>query len=312
MELHQLQYVVAVAEEASFSRAAGRLGLAQPSLSQQIKKLESEIGQPLFDRLPRGAVPTQAGEQLLQHARRVLSELAEAKRRVGDSAGHVSGTLTVGAIPTIAPFVLPSALRAFSARHAGVDLHVVEDVTDRLVEMLERGSLDVAIISARDGSRTVHVERLADEPLYLLLPRDHRLARRKAANWEELRGERFLVLHEMHCLAGQVSQVCHHKGLRPPVVMRGAQLATIAAMVSCGLGVSVVPAMMARANCGTPPPDGRPKNERDGCVYLPFDKDPPRRDLAAAWGLLRYRTNASRAFVDVLGEMLRGRDVQAD
>ena len=311
MDLHQLQYLVAVAEDASFSRAAARLGLAQPSLSQQIKKLEGEVGQPLFDRLPRGVVPTQAGEQLLDHARRVLSELSEAKRRVADSSGAVTGSLTVGAIPTMAPFLLPAALRAFGALHPGVDLHVVEDVTDRLVESLERGSLDVAIISARDGSRTVHVERLAGEPLFLLLPRGHRLARRRSASWADLEGERFLVLHEMHCLSGQVSQVCQRKGLRPPVVMRGAQLATIAAMVSSGLGVSVVPGMMARAGCRDAR-KGKPREGADGCIYLPFERDAPRRDIAAAWSLLRYRSNASRAFVEVLGEVLRERDFKAD
>ena len=110
MEIHQLEYLIAVAEEGGFTRAAEKLLIAQPSLSQQIKKLEQEVGQPLFDRLPRGVVLTEAGQRLLEYARRVLNELSDAKKRVRDVGDHVSGSVTVGAIPTIAPFVLPAAV----------------------------------------------------------------------------------------------------------------------------------------------------------------------------------------------------------
>src|SRR5258705_12097210 len=114
MEIHQLRYFVAVADEGNFSRAAAKVRVAQPSLSQQIKKLEAEVGQPLFDRLSRGVVLTEAGRLLAERARRILSELADARREVSDAAGAVSGTLSVGAIPTIAPYILPRVLMAYS------------------------------------------------------------------------------------------------------------------------------------------------------------------------------------------------------
>src|SRR4051794_19471343 len=113
MEVHQLEYLVAVAEEGGFTKAAERLLVAQPSLSQQIKKLEREVGQPLFDRLPRGVALTEAGQRLLEHARRVLHEIGDARQRIREVGDRVTGSLTVGAIPTIAPFLLPRVVRDF-------------------------------------------------------------------------------------------------------------------------------------------------------------------------------------------------------
>lgn len=289
MELHQLEYLLAVAEEGSFSRAARRVGVAQPSLSQQVRKLEDGLGHRLLDRLPKGVVPTEAGRQLLEHARRVLAEIADARRRIGDTPGHVTGSLSVGAIPTIAPFLLPGVLRRFAARWPDVKLTVVEDVTTRLVTMLERGELDVAVTSSLDAPPTVHCEKAAAEPLRLMLPAGHALARRKAVPWAAVAGERLLVLQEMHCLAGQVSRFCDRQSrVRPPVFLRGAQLSTIAAMVAAGLGVSVVPEMMCRADRWA------------GCAVRPLAGESPSRDLCVAWSLLRYRTNAARAFDQLL------------
>jgi len=292
MEINQLVYLVAIAEEASFSRAAERLGVAQPSISQQVKKLEEEVGTPLLDRLPRRVVPTAAGERLLEHARKILTELSDARRRLADSTDTVSGALTIGAIPTIAPFLLPDVLKHFAAKYPDVQVDVVEDVTARLASMLEHGDLDLAILSTLDGGPTIHVETIGSESLQLLLPRDHRLSKRRHVPWSDLADERFLVLQEMHCLAGQVSQVCQRRKLRPNVVMRGAQLSTIAEMVSAGLGVSVVPAMMVRHDKG--------RNR----VSLPFAGEEPTREICLAWGLLRYRTQAARAMEQTIRQRL--------
>ena len=289
MEIHQLTYLVAVAEEQSFSRAAERVGVAQPSLSQQIRKLEDEVGTPLLDRLPRRVIPTAAGELLLEHARRVLSELADARRRLADVAGVVAGRVSIGAIPTIAPYLLPDVMKRFATRHPDVQVEVVEDVTARLATLLERGELDVAIMSDFEGGPTIHVEPIATEPLLVLLPAKHPLAERKSIPWPVLAAERVLVLHEMHCLSGQVSQVCQRRKVRPPVVMRGAQLSTIAAMVSAGLGVSMVPAMMAKS-------DHHPSR-----VTRPFaGGDEPTRKICIARSLLRYRTHAAKALEQVV------------
>jgi LysR family hydrogen peroxide-inducible transcriptional activator len=292
MEIHQLEYLIAIAEEGSFTRAAERLLVAQPSLSQQIKKLEQEVGRPLFDRLPRGVVLTEAGYRLLEHARRVLSEMNDGKRRVAEVGDQVAGALTVGAIPTIAPFLLPAAVSAFLRRWPGVAFTVIEDVTAKLLDGLERGELDLAIMSSAEHLPTIHLETVATEPLLLVVAKGHRLARRREVVWADVEEERFLVLQEMHCLTGQVLQFCGAHGARPRIAARGAQLSTIAAMVSAGLGVSMVPKMFRDA-------DGA--SDR---VYLPFAQPRPARELCLAWSLRRYRTNAARALAETVRSLL--------
>ena len=141
MEVHQLRYFLAVAEEANFSRAAERLRVAQPSLSQQIKKLEDDCGQALFDRLPRRVVLTQAGHRLLPFARRVLADLANARASLAEPSGDTTGHVVLGVIPTIAPFILPGLLQDLREAHPKLTIKVVESVTDDLVRGLDDSKL---------------------------------------------------------------------------------------------------------------------------------------------------------------------------
>jgi LysR family transcriptional regulator, hydrogen peroxide-inducible genes activator len=288
MEIHQLEYLVAVAEEGGFTRAAERLQVAQPSLSQQIKKLEKELRQPLFDRLPRGAVLTEAGQRMLEHARRILAELHDARRRVSEVGGQVTGTLAVGAIPTIAPFLLPTVVRSFVGSWPAVRVSVTEDVTARLLARVSQGELDLAVLSWAAEVPNVHVERVGAEPLYLAVSAGHRLAGRRRVVWQEVADEPLVLLHDEHCLAGQVQQYCVPHGLEPSVAARGAQLHTIAMMVSAGLGVSVLPEMFRVADAAA---------DR---AYVRFAAPAPERELCMAWSLLRYRTNAARAFAEAV------------
>jgi LysR family hydrogen peroxide-inducible transcriptional activator len=288
MEIHQLEYLVAVAEEGGFTRAAERLQVAQPSLSQQIKKLEKELHQPLFDRLPRGAVLTEAGQRMLEHARRVLAELHDARRRVSEVGGQVAGTLTVGAIPTIAPFLLPAVVRSFVGRWPLVRVSVTEDVTARLLARVGQGELDLVVLSSAAEVPNVHIECVGAEPLYLAVSAGHRLAGRQRVTWRQVAAEPFVLLHDEHCLAGQVQQYCAPHGLQPAVAARGAQIHTVATMVSAGLGVSVLPEMFRAADTAA---------DR---VYVPFVSPAPQRELCMAWSLLRYRTNAARAFAEAV------------
>src|SRR4029077_12717280 len=141
MEIHQLRYFVAIAEEGGFSRAAAREHVAQPSLSQQIQKMEAEIGQRLFDRLARSVVVTEAGKCLLEYARRILVEIADARRCVDDLKHDVTGRLSIGALPTIAPYMLPALITKFQSRYPKVTLEILEDTTDSLALRLEDGPL---------------------------------------------------------------------------------------------------------------------------------------------------------------------------
>src|SRR5436190_10818822 len=147
MEIHQLRYFVAVAEEGSFSRAAARVRVAQPSLSQQIRKLEAEVGQPLFDRLPRSVVLTEAGRCLIEYARQILASIGDARRCVDELKGKIAGHVAVGAIPTIAPYLLPELVVIFQKHYPEVTLHVIEDVTAVVTRRVETGELDCAVAS---------------------------------------------------------------------------------------------------------------------------------------------------------------------
>ena len=171
MEIHQLRYFVAVADEGNFSRAAAKVRVAQPSLSQQIRKLEAEIGQPLFDRLPRSVVLTEAGRCFLDYARQILASIGDARRCVDELKDAVTGKLAVGAIPTIAPYVLPELVKKFHKDYPEVTLELVEDVTDGITRRVEAGELDVALASTCQPSPSLRRESLGHEPLLALVPR---------------------------------------------------------------------------------------------------------------------------------------------
>lgn len=300
MEIRQLEYLVAIVDTGSFSAAARRLDVRQPSVSEQVRKLETTLRQRLLDRLPGRVVPTPAGAQLVAHARRILAEVAEATSRCADVDG-VSGRLVVGAIPTVAPFLLPRLVPAFERKYPRVELAIAEQTTPRLVELLTRGELDVAVASSVDPPPPhVQVDAIADEPLMLMVPARHKLARRRQVALAALADERFVALHELHCLAGQAARLCLMRDPRPPVVMHGDNLFTLASMVAAGTGVSLVPRMMAEgATCAV-----------RGCTFRPFARakgEPlPSRPLTLLWPLLRHRTRAARAFAEMAAAMLRG------
>jgi LysR family hydrogen peroxide-inducible transcriptional activator len=291
MELHQLRYFVAVADEGNFSRAAAREHVAQPSLSQQIQKLEFEVGQPLFDRLPRGVILTQAGEQLLVHAKRVLAEIADARNALS-LRGELSGTVSLGIIPTIAPFVLPRLIAGLAARHPRIALDVMEDVTAGLLRRLEVGDLDLALVSTLPPSTALRIDPVAVENLVVLLHARSPLAAKRCLTWQHLAAERFLVLQDMHCLSGQVAQVCAKHRVHPNVVFHGAQLETIARLVTAGMGLSLVPAMMA-------------VHDRDPeRLYRPLRSPEPTRPLNLAWNQHRHRHPRSQSVAAVIGTEL--------
>jgi LysR family hydrogen peroxide-inducible transcriptional activator len=284
MEIHQLRYFVAVAEEGSFSRAAAREHVAQPSLSQQIQKLEAEMDHRLFDRLSRSVVVTEAGKCLLEYARKILAQIAESRRCLDDLKHDVAGRLTIGAILKMAPYVLPKLIGKFQARYPKVELEILEDTTESLASRLEEGTLDIAIMSTCQQSSTLEAHPLGKEPLFVLLANQHRLAKKKKIGWSDLKSEKFLLLHEVHCLSAQICQLLAAHDLRPELALRGTQLATIAQMVATGIGVSVVPQMMVEHELPS------------GCVALPFTPPVPMRELNLLRNPLRYETKAAAAF----------------
>ncbi len=220
MELHQLRYFVAVAQTGNFSRAAQRCHVSQPSLSQQILKLERRLGQPLLNRLGRRAALTDAGRLLLDRATAILASVDDVERRLSDGGGLQGGRLAIGAIPTIAPYVLPPALERFARHCPQVELTVLEDVTRNLLAAVMEGDLDLALVALPIADERLHMEPVLTEALLAAVPRTHALARRRKICIRDLGEERFILMNEMHCLGDQVLSLCHAHDCQPTIACR--------------------------------------------------------------------------------------------
>jgi LysR family hydrogen peroxide-inducible transcriptional activator len=288
MEMHQLRYFAAVAQASSFSRAAEACFVSQPSLSQQIAKLEKELGQRLIDRLGRRVQLTDAGRQFLESTQSILAAADDAKRRLRDDADLAGCRLTVGAIPTIAPFLLPNVLKKFGKRHPGVEITIHEDVTRHLIDAVGTGELDLAILALPIEDERLTVEPLWTEPLLAALPSRHALCRKKTVTIDDLRDERFVLLTEMHCLGEQVLSYCRAHECQPRIACRSAQIATMQALIEQGLGVTLLPAMAIKARASKV------------IVYRRLAGEGASRTIAAAWRKRRYQGAATQRFLEVL------------
>lgn len=286
MEIHQLRYFCAVAREGGFTRAAQSQNVSQPSLSQQLQKLEEELGAPLFDRLPRGARLTRFGRAFLPRAEQILRELEEAKTEVEELAGREKGELVIGVIPTVAPYFLPGLLSGFAREHHSVSVRVVEDITPALLEKLEHGDLDVVVAALPAPKGNFRVVELFCEPVLAALPASHRLANRQSLRLEELSEEPFLLLKEGHCFRQTVISACAKARLDPQVVFESGQFATLLGLVAAGMGVSAVPAMAAQ-------PTG-------GCRFVRIEDEHSVRRIGAILHRKRFMARCLRAFLRYL------------
>ncbi len=249
MELHQLRYFVSAARSGSVSRAASACRVSQPSLSQQIRRLEEGLGVQLFDRVPRGVVLTDAGRALLPRAERILGEVESARVELIDDVEAGAGRFAVGAIPTVAPFLLPKVLASLRDEFDRCEIAVHEDLTQVLLDKVADGTLDAAIVSWPIEDERVEVERVGIERLVIVCPADEPLARTGTMTLAQLRSRPRVSLHEMHCLGQQIAGFCASRGVGAgQVVCHTTQLATVMEMVALGLGVSLVPEMAASAD----------------------------------------------------------------
>lgn len=290
MELHQLRYFVAVVENGTFSRAAERVRVAQPSLSQQIRKLENELGQPLFNRLGRSVELTEGGRQLLTRAREILRHVDDTQRQLQESASGEATTLTFGAVPMIAPYFLPPLMERFHREQPNVTLCLQEELTSRLVQEVVDGQLDFAIVALPINDPRLREEDLFAEPFFVVLPRDHRLAKRKGAvTFNDLKNEAFILLHDVHRLGDKIMRICRHNEYHPEVLIRTLQLDTMHQFVARGFGISIVPEM-ARNEAG------------NGHAYRPLAGKNATRRVGVIWRKKAYRSKTAERFITMLKE----------
>ena len=284
MEVHQLRYFCAVARHGTFTRASEVEHVAQPSLSQQILKLEAELGSRLFDRLPRSAKLTVFGEALLPKAERILRELEQTKTELLEMAGNEKGDVVVGIIPTIAAYLLPKLLRGFAARHPLITVKIIEDITPALLQRLHDGTIDMAIAALPIAEGELATEELFEEKFYAVLPKTHRLASGKSISLTELNREPFLLLKDGHCFRDSLIAACHKSKVTPSVVFESGQFATILAMESAGMGVSAVPAMAVQPQAG--------------CKFIPISGKHSTRKVGIISSRHHYQSRAQRLLME--------------
>jgi LysR family hydrogen peroxide-inducible transcriptional activator len=290
MELHQLRYFVAVAETGGFSKAAKRCYITQPSLSQQIIKLEHELGQELFERLGRSVALTEAGRSLLPRARLILKEADGIKSGILEDVHSGIGSLSVGMIPTIAPYLLPGALGKFSEEYPKAQISVIENLTERLVKSLINLEIDLAIMSLPIDSKLIKTESLFEDPLVLALSHGHPLCGLQDIRIKDLVNVPFIALDEEHCLGEQIDSFCYEKQINPEIICRTWNLSTIQHCVSFGSGVSLVPRMLVLTDT------------THSCVYRTIKGQSPKRTVIAAWHRDRELSTLARGFVKIVKE----------
>ena len=293
MELHQLRYFLAVARFRSFTRAAEHEHVAQPSLSQQIRKLEDELGGRLFDRLGRKIAVTPLGARFLEHARRALEEVEGARHEATEMLGLRRGSVALGAIPTVAPYLLPRVLPAFRKGHPHISVTVREDLTNALLAQLAGGELDLALLSLPVRGSEYEAVTLYREAMVLAVPQDHPLRRRagRGVSLSEVAREPFLLLKDGHCFRDDVFEICTRARLSPQVAFEGGQFETLVAMVAAGAGITLLPEMACV------------HFRRPGVRLVELRPPRPTRTIGFVRAKDKYLTPAARALIQVLKEI---------
>ena len=277
MTLTELKYIVAVARERHFGRAAEACFVSQPTLSVAIKKLEEELDLKIFERGGSEVSVTPLGEEIVRQAQQVIEQAAAIKEIAKRGKDPVSGPLRLGIIYTIGPYLLPDLVRQAIEQVPQMPLMLQENFTARLLEMLRTGELDCAIMAEPFPDTGLAVAPLYDEPFVAAVPVKHPLAKRKSVTAEELKHETMLLLGTGHCFRDHVLEVCPEyarfsadaEGIRKS--FEGSSLETIKYMVASGMGVTVVPQLSV------------PKDKQPHVRYIPFADPVPTRRVVLAW-----------------------------
>ncbi len=288
MTLTELRYIVAVAREQHFGRAAEACFVSQPTLSMGVRRLEQELGVVLFERGKGAATPTPAGERIIEQAQRVLEEAEQIRELAQQGRDPLCGPLRIGAIFTIGPYLLPHLIPELHRTAPCMPLQVDEDYTAGLIEKLKQGSIDVAILSLPLKEPGILTWPVYDEPFVVLIPADHHWRNRGRIDPSGLAAERPLMLGPGHCFRDQILEIC-------PGCIRadgdsatgqiGSSLETIRHMVASGLGITILPCSACEVE----------SYNQELVMAKPFEEPVPRRRIALAWRKSFHRHAAIRA-----------------
>lgn len=286
LEFSQLKYFLAVARAENFTRAAEELGVSQPTLSRAIQKLETQLGQPLFERKPREVALTDLGELFVNRAEQILALVEDTFSELTEAAE--TGRVRLGVIPTIAPFFLPTVLQDFAKKYPDVSVVVQEDTTENLLKRCSHGEVDLAILALPITAKYLDVESLFEEELVLVMPPNHSLVKKKSISLKDVRELSFVMLGEGHCLSDNIAAFCQRQQVQPVSIERTSQLATVQELVSLDHGISMVPKM------------AQVLDQSKRRVYRSFSGDKPTRTVAMVGNPYRYESKWLAAFKDHL------------
>lgn len=288
--LRQLEYFLAVAEKLSFSKAAESCYVSQPALSAQIAQLEAVLGVQLFDRSHRRVQLTRAGAGLVDGARETLSA-SDRMGQIAKSMGEpLTGPLRMGVIPTVGPYLLPKVLPAVSRAFPALQVFLREDMTDRLLEQLQVGKLDLLLLAIDLDLGSVSTMPLFSDPFVLAVPQGDVLAEATEARLSDLDGRDVLLLDEGHCLRAQTMPLCETAGASETGGFRASSLGTISQMVAGGLGITLLPELAVEREVAA----------AAGLRAIPFGADGPSRVVGLAWRSRSPRADEYRELGQVL------------
>ena len=290
MNLSELRYVVAVAQERNFRRAAERCFVSQPALSTAVQKLEEELGVQIFERSRSEVSVTEVGRRVVEQAQRTLEEAGRLKTIAAEGSNQLIGALRLGIIHTIGPYVLPDLIPVLQARAPDMPLEVIESTTAQLEADLKNGVVDVLLLALPFAAAGVETLALYDERFEVVVPLRHRWANKRALAPKMLAEERVLLLHSGHCFSNQVAEACPELARGPTAgSAAGNSLETIRNMVASGSGITVLP---ASANL---------ERYRSALLkVIPFTDPAPSRRVALAWRRSFGRDQAIEALAGAL------------
>lgn len=268
MELYQLGYFIEIARQRHFTRAAERLHMAQPALSQQMKNLEAELGTPLFIRGKKETQLTAAGKALLPRAEALLAQADAARAAVSDVAQVRGGKLIVAAIPSVCAGLLPDLLHAFGRKHPGVKLQLIEDSSERVAASVESGHADLGFLQLPASKAAFESRVLISEPFVALVAASHALANEKEIPLKQLAGESFIFYKGR--ARDSALEACRKAGFEPHIACESGELETIRALVAARVGIAIVPELATTL---------LPKNTR----AVPLKQPGLQRQIAAVW-----------------------------
>lgn len=294
MDLRQLEYFMAIAHEGSISGAARKIRVAQPTLSQQLRNLEEELGEPLLQRKPRGVEPTAAGMILLEHAKLLIDESVRLRNRFDKRREIQQGRLNFGIIPTIAPYLLNRILPTFRRTHPQIDIRIREAKTNELIQLAVDGSIEFAItsdINTHDRKKwSPTVRELFREALVLATPRSSPLARSThAPKPDDLETAKIIHLGEGHCLAEQTRKLC--RTIKGEPGLECDQLETAMAMVAAEMGCAIVPELSIRTR------------NIEAVSFRSFSQPTPERRINLVKKRANTLTNAAKEFISLVGSL---------